>query len=186
MRLSGFSARAAVRAPIYLVAALLAGGSLLAASGPPQAFHLPLAFEQNQGQFAPQVKWTGRSPGYEVLFDDESATIIIPDKTTWQTASKLLPGAPLPRRIPYSAVRMKLVGSRPWNEISGAEPTGGVSNYVNTRDLKRPHDVKNLFLCDGNSLVTSDRGQPTMTIQALAYRAADRITALARRSDLYS
>ena len=50
----------------------------------------------------------------------------------------------------------------------------------------RTHDVKNLFLCDGSSLVTSGRGQPTMTIQALAYRAADRITALARRGDLRS
>jgi choline dehydrogenase-like flavoprotein len=48
------------------------------------------------------------------------------------------------------------------------------------------HDVKNLFLCDGSSLVTSGRGQPTMTIQALAYRAADRITTLAKRGDLRS
>jgi choline dehydrogenase-like flavoprotein len=48
----------------------------------------------------------------------------------------------------------------------------------------RTHDVPNLFLCDGSSLVTSGRGQPTMTIQALAYRAADRITALAKRGAL--
>ena len=48
----------------------------------------------------------------------------------------------------------------------------------------RAHDVKNLFLCDGSSLVTSGRGQPTMTIMALAYRAADRITHLAKRGDL--
>jgi len=48
----------------------------------------------------------------------------------------------------------------------------------------RTHAIKNLFLCDGSSLVTSGRGQPTMTIQALAYRAADRITALAKRGDL--
>jgi choline dehydrogenase-like flavoprotein len=46
------------------------------------------------------------------------------------------------------------------------------------------HDVKNLFLCDGSSLVTSGRGQPTMTIEALAFRAADRITALARKGEL--
>jgi choline dehydrogenase-like flavoprotein len=39
----------------------------------------------------------------------------------------------------------------------------------------RAHDVPNLFLCDGGSFVTSGRGQPTMTIQALAFRAADRI-----------
>ena len=48
----------------------------------------------------------------------------------------------------------------------------------------RAHDVPNLFLCDGSSFVTSGRGQPTMTIQALAFRAADRIVRLARRGDL--
>jgi choline dehydrogenase-like flavoprotein len=48
----------------------------------------------------------------------------------------------------------------------------------------RTHDVRNLFLCDGSSLVTSGRGQPTMTIMALAFRAADRITALAKRGQL--
>ena len=50
----------------------------------------------------------------------------------------------------------------------------------------RTHDVPNLFLCDGSSLVTSGRGQPTMTIQALAYRAADRITALAKSGAILS
>ena len=50
----------------------------------------------------------------------------------------------------------------------------------------RTHDVPNLFLCDGSSLVTSGRGQPTMTIQALAYRASDRITALAKRGEILS
>src|SRR5246127_2878626 len=46
------------------------------------------------------------------------------------------------------------------------------------------HDVKNLFLCDGSSLVTSGRGQPTMTIMALAFRAADRMRELAKRGEL--
>lgn len=137
MRLSGFSARIAVRAPIYLVAALLAGGSLLAASGPPQGFHLPLAFEQNQGQFAPQVKWMGRSSGYEVLFDDESARIIIPDKTDQRAGARRLPGTLPPLHLKYDVIQMKLAGSRPWKDISGIEPTGGVSNYLNNKDLKR-------------------------------------------------
>jgi choline dehydrogenase-like flavoprotein len=48
----------------------------------------------------------------------------------------------------------------------------------------RTHDVPNLFVCDGSSLVTSGRGQPTMTIQALAFRAADRITNLAKRGEI--
>ena len=48
----------------------------------------------------------------------------------------------------------------------------------------RAHDVKNLFVVDGSSFVTSGRGQPTMTIQALAFRAADRIQALARAREI--
>jgi choline dehydrogenase-like flavoprotein len=46
----------------------------------------------------------------------------------------------------------------------------------------RSHDVPNLFICDGSSFVTSGRGQPTMTIQALAFRAADHITRFARQN----
>jgi choline dehydrogenase-like flavoprotein len=61
----------------------------------------------------------------------------------------------------------------------GSDPKTSVINKDH-----RTHDVKNLFLCDGSSLVTSGRGQPTMTIEALAFRAADRITAAAKRGDL--
>jgi choline dehydrogenase-like flavoprotein len=39
----------------------------------------------------------------------------------------------------------------------------------------RTHDVPNLYLVDGSNFVTCARQQPTATIQALAYRAADLI-----------
>jgi choline dehydrogenase-like flavoprotein len=48
----------------------------------------------------------------------------------------------------------------------------------------RSHDVPNLFICDGGSMVTSGRGQPTMTIMALAFRAADHIKAAASTSNI--
>jgi choline dehydrogenase-like flavoprotein len=48
----------------------------------------------------------------------------------------------------------------------------------------RTHDVRNLFLVDGSSMVTGGRGQPTCTIQALAYRAADYIGQFAQRGDI--
>jgi choline dehydrogenase-like flavoprotein len=48
----------------------------------------------------------------------------------------------------------------------------------------RAHDVKNLFICDGSSFVTSGRGQPTCTIQALAFRAADHIIRLAKAGEI--
>src|SRR5262249_7768359 len=102
-----------------------------------QSFHRPLAFEPNQGQAPAQFKWLGRSSSYQVLLDGDRATIVIPDKTDRQAASIRLPGTLPHRQLKYSAVRMKLAGSRPWKDITGAEPTGGVSNYLNNRDLKR-------------------------------------------------
>jgi choline dehydrogenase-like flavoprotein len=48
----------------------------------------------------------------------------------------------------------------------------------------RSHDVPNLFICDGSSFVTSGRGQPTMTIQALAFRAAEHIATFARKGEI--
>jgi choline dehydrogenase-like flavoprotein len=50
----------------------------------------------------------------------------------------------------------------------------------------RAHDVTNLFICDGSSFVTSGRGQPTCTIQALAYRAADHIGRMAKSGEIKS
>jgi len=61
----------------------------------------------------------------------------------------------------------------------GNDPKSSVINAEH-----RSHDVPNLFLCDGSSLVTSGRGQPTETIQALAFRASDRITALAKKGEI--
>lgn len=48
----------------------------------------------------------------------------------------------------------------------------------------RAHDVKNLFIVDGSSFVTGGRGQPTMTIQALAFRAGDHIAQFAKRREI--
>lgn len=48
----------------------------------------------------------------------------------------------------------------------------------------RAHDVPNLFICDGSSFVSSGRGQPTMTIQALAFRASEHIAGFARRGEI--
>ena len=50
----------------------------------------------------------------------------------------------------------------------------------------RAHDVPNLFIVDGSSFVTSGRNQPTCTIQALAYRAADHIIRMAKGGSISS
>ncbi|MCB1670926.1 MAG: GMC family oxidoreductase [Gammaproteobacteria bacterium] len=61
----------------------------------------------------------------------------------------------------------------------GNDPATSVVNKYN-----RAHDVPNLFMVDGSSLVTSGRGQPTMTIMALAFRAADHMIQAAQRGDI--
>ncbi|HKP85907.1 MAG TPA: GMC family oxidoreductase [Blastocatellia bacterium] len=61
----------------------------------------------------------------------------------------------------------------------GNDPKASVINKYH-----RAHDVPNLFICDGSSLVTSGRGQPTCTIQALAYRAADNIIRMAKSGEI--
>lgn len=61
----------------------------------------------------------------------------------------------------------------------GSDPDNSVIDAAH-----RTHDVPNLFLCDGSSLVTSGRGQPTMTIMALAFRAADLINQAAQRGEI--
>ena len=61
----------------------------------------------------------------------------------------------------------------------GNDPKTSVVDRFN-----RTHDVKNLFICDGSSLVTSTRGQPTMTIMALAFRAGENLANFARRGEI--
>lgn len=48
----------------------------------------------------------------------------------------------------------------------------------------RSHDISNLFICDGSSMVSSGRGQPTMTIMAMAFRAAEHIGKAASNNDV--
>jgi choline dehydrogenase-like flavoprotein len=61
----------------------------------------------------------------------------------------------------------------------GNDPRSSVVDRFN-----RTHDVRNLFICDGSSLVSSSRGQPTMTISALAFRAGEHIAAFAKRGEI--
>ncbi len=48
----------------------------------------------------------------------------------------------------------------------------------------RSWDVPNLFICDGSVFPTTGGVNPSLTIQALALRTADRIQALAKRGEL--
>ncbi|HWX80927.1 MAG TPA: GMC family oxidoreductase [Steroidobacteraceae bacterium] len=57
----------------------------------------------------------------------------------------------------------------------GNDPKASVVNKFH-----RAHDVPNLYIVDGSSFVTGGRNHPTMTISALAFRAADHLVRAAR------
>jgi len=61
----------------------------------------------------------------------------------------------------------------------GLDPARSVVNQHS-----QSHDVRNLFVVDGSNFVTSARQQPTATIQALAYRAADYMARAAKSGEL--
>ena len=48
----------------------------------------------------------------------------------------------------------------------------------------KAHDVPNLFIVDGSSMVTGGRNHPTLTIQALAFRAAEHLIQTAKKGTL--
>jgi choline dehydrogenase-like flavoprotein len=81
-----------------------------------------------------------------------------------------------------------------WAPPSG-EARGGAHNRGTCRMGNDPktsvvdkyhkaHDVPNLFVVDGSSFVTGGRNHPTMTIQALAFRAAENIVRTAKDGTL--
>ena len=88
------------------------------------------------------------------------------------------------------AAGAKQVTSRPITETEGNVHLLGTCRMGNDATTSvvdrnnRSHDVPNLFMVDGSSLVTGGRGQPTMTIMALAFRAADYMIAAAGRNEV--
>lgn len=141
---------------MYRVALLstLLGGGLLFAAPQPQSFRRPLVFEPNRGQAPADVMWLARAPGYEVGLTREGVAMVIHEHAGGPPNLNVPPAAlRVPRPLlsslqsKYSIVRMKLPGGQPWKTITGAEPTGGVSNYLPDASLKNaltdvPHYAK--------------------------------------------
>jgi choline dehydrogenase-like flavoprotein len=140
------------------------------------ATSLPL--ETNNISLDPNLKDDRGLPAIRVTYKDHPHDLLTA-KFFADRSSELLDAAGATRKwlfpIEETTFAVHLLGTC----RMGNDPRTSVINPDH-----RTHDVPNLFLCDGSSMVTSGRGQPTMTIQALAYRAADRITDLAHRGDI--
>ncbi len=75
------------------------------------------------------------------------------------------------------------VGGCTFHEVGGARMGGDAKSSVTNR-WNQAHDVANLFVVDGAAFATSSDKNPTLTIMALAWRAADRIVAEMKRGGL--
>jgi len=135
-----------------------------------------LPVENNSFSLDPDLKDAWGLPALRMTYKDHPDDIKLGN---WMNAraSELLDAAGAQKKWSFPAQEQQFAVHLLGTCRMGNDPKTSVIN----RD-HRTHDVKNLFLCDGSSLVTSGRGQPTMTIEALAFRAADRITDLAKRA----
>ncbi len=77
-----------------------------------------------------------------------------------------------------------------WRQEDDTNHLAGTARMGNNRRTSvvnadcRSWDVPNLFICDGSVFPTTGGVNPSLTIQALALRTADRIQALAKRGEL--
>ncbi len=108
----------------------------LASKSPAKTISLPLFFEPNQGQTAPQVKFLARGAGYGLFLTADEAVLSL------HRPSPVPRPATAPRPAPSSVIRMKLDGANSAARVSGEEPLPGKSNYFIGNDpAKWRHNI---------------------------------------------
>src|SRR5579864_13472 len=100
---------------------------------------LPLAFEKNQGQTDPQVKYMARGNGYAVFLTGTETVFALSASSQATSSARVAPkrGVGITSRVadhkaekePTAAIHMKLVGGNPQSEIVAANQLPGYSNY---------------------------------------------------------
>ena len=104
---------------------------------------LPLAFEANQGQADPQVKYTARGNGYSVFLTGSDAVFAISSaKHPPEQQSRTGHAHSLPRtteKVESAAIDMRLVGGNLKPEVVAGNELPGVTNYYVGSDSKNWH-----------------------------------------------
>ncbi len=139
-----------------------------------------LAQEKSTITLDPDVKDAWGLPAVRVTYDyhpDDLATI----KWMMEKQIEILEaaGAKKTWSLPWDVVE-----NMPSRHLMGTCRMGNDPARSVVDAHSRTHDVPNLFLVDGSNFVTAGRQQPTATIQALAYRAAEYAIGAAKRGDL--
>jgi choline dehydrogenase-like flavoprotein len=139
-----------------------------------------LSQAKNTVSLDPDLKDAWGLPAASITFDyhpDDVATI------KWVMAKQMeileAAGALKTWSQPY-----EVLDNMPSRHLMGTCRMGNSPKSSVVNAFSRAHDVPNLFIVDGSNFVTSARQQPTATIQALAYRAADYAIQAAKRGAL--
>jgi len=135
-----------------------------------------LAREQNRISLDPNLKDPWGLPAMRVTFDfhpDDVRNM----KFLLDRQMEILEATGAQKAWPDTSEESLL----PHNHLLGTCRMGADPKTSVVDSNHRAHDVPNLLLVDGSSLVTACC-QPTCTIQALAYRASDHITRQAREN----
>jgi choline dehydrogenase-like flavoprotein len=137
-----------------------------------------LALESNNITLDPNVKDAWGMPAIRVTYKDHPDDLAN-GRFLQHRGAEILDAAGALR-----VIKAPLVNQRASVHLLGTCRMGDDPSHSVIDRYHRTHDVRNLFICDGSSLVTSGRGQPTMTIQALAFRAGEHIARFAKRGEI--
>jgi choline dehydrogenase-like flavoprotein len=140
-----------------------------------------LPVESNSISLDPELKDAWGMPAIRLTFKDHPNDLKV-YQFFLDRSLELLDAAGATKRWGYPSDAVSL----PAVHLLGTCRMGDDPRTSVVNKFHRAHDVPNLFLVDGSSFVTGGRGQPTMTIQALAFRAAEHMAASARRGELGS
>src|SRR5579863_973735 len=108
---------------------------------------LPLAFEANQGQTDPQVKYMARGSGYTVFLTGNETVLALHSSSPASTTPASSPAEAFRQRLTQkqinSSISMKLAGGNSQAPITAQNELPGRSNYFIGKDPSQWHtDVK--------------------------------------------
>jgi choline dehydrogenase-like flavoprotein len=137
-----------------------------------------LPVETNSISLDPEVKDAWGRPALRCTYADHPNDLAMM-QFLQDRGMEILEAAGAKRRWAYPVTQTTIIAHMLGTCRMGNDPNESVVDRFH-----RTHDVPNLFICDGSSFVTSGRGQPTMTIQALAFRAGEHIARFAKRGEI--
>jgi hypothetical protein len=99
---------------------------------------LPMSFEPNQGQSAPQVKFVSRGQGYQLFLTGDEAVMAVRNATKRKNVSpKLAHRMPAREASQFAVVSMKLDGANTNAAVTGASQLPGKVNYFIGKDASK-------------------------------------------------